>query len=393
MTARKIPSDLAGIRHVEESTFGTDPGSGYLTLLTAQNIKFTPAVSMHPVGYQKSSDMRGPDADVVGGKGGTLSFDMPLCTEGGSEAPVMTMMKRCGMSITSVAAGTGDITGGDINGDTFTVAVANIGNLAVGVAVMHVPQSGLPSLRFIDAKSGTATITFTVNASLQVKANAGDSWAAVDTIKASSGTPGAYNTFLVYQGQGSTDRLCWTLSGCAGTFKINTTDANALPMVSFEFQVDTWADSEANLARAAYAGNAPVPLLGDQLLINGTATDTRSVGLDPAMAMSPIPATSGTNGRSGFFYSGSEPNVEIAPLHDTAWLTKLEAGTTFDLMFSSVTSSTNAWGFWCPKTQVSSYETADSDGLLRGGMKFRVLDPGADAAGTLIPRFAIAVTK
>jgi hypothetical protein len=129
------------------------------------------------------------------------------------------------------------------------------------------------------------------------------------------------------------------------------------------------------------------------MLIDGTATETASVAFNPGLQMSAIKATSGDNGRSGFFYSGAEPEMEIMPLHDTAWLTKWEAGTNYDFEFESYNSTTDAWAIWCPSVQVTSYEQQDDEGLLRASMGLKVLDPGDNTDSDLIPRFAIAITK
>ena len=97
MTARLIPSDLAGIAYKEQSAGFATTATGDFTLMRgARNIKFAPGLTMHEMGYQKTSDMRGPDASVVGGYGGTLSFEVPIATGGGSEAPIMALMKNCG---------------------------------------------------------------------------------------------------------------------------------------------------------------------------------------------------------------------------------------------------------------------------------------------------------
>ena len=393
MTARLIPSDLAGIQYGEQADFAT--ATTTLTLMRgARNIKFTPGLSMHEPGYQKTSDMRGPDASVVGGKGGTLAFEVPLSSGvAASEAPVMALMKNCGMTQISVAAAVDKIDGGTTT--TFTIPSGDLGNVAVGCGLMIVQAAGDPSLRFVTrvADATTTTVTFNCDTEPATAIAANDDLTAVDTLIPKSGEPAAYLTFRVYQGQGATDRLLWTLSGCAGKFSIPAVEADALPVVQFEFLVDTWADSEASIAQTDVTGVVPQPVLGDKFFVDGTATLTRSIGFDPGMALSPIMATSGTNGRSGWFYSASEPVLEILPLSDTAWTTKMETPTTFEAMFASYKSTTDAWGIFVPRVQVVSDDKADSDGLLRETMTLKAVDPGATADDDLTPRFAICITK
>ncbi len=393
MTARLIPSDLAGIQYKEQSDFATAATGSFTLMRGARNIKFTPGLSMHEPGYQKTSDMRGPDPSVVGGYGGTLAFEVPLATAGGSEAPVMALMKNCGVTQINITAGTDTITGGTTS--TLTIGVGDIGNIVVGVGMMVVQATGTPSLRFVTRVADGATTTLTLNTDMEngTAAANGDDWTAVDTLVPKSGEPTAYMSFKVYQGQGSTDRLLWTLNGCAGTFSIPAVDADTLPVVAFEFMVDVWADSEASVAQANVSGNVPVAILGDKFFVDGTATLTRSIGFNPGMVLNPILATSGSNGRSGWFYSTSDPLLEVLPLHDTAWTTKMETPSTFEAMFASYTSSTNAWGLFVPKVQVVADDKTDSDGLLRETMTLKACDPGATADSDLTPRFALCITK
>lgn len=393
MTARKIPSDLAGLTYVEESSFSTDPGSGYVRMRCVSGLSFKPEIAMHEALCQKSSDQRGPDPSVVGAKGGTLSFDAKLYTVSGSEAPVMKLMKRCGWKQTSISSTT---ISASTAANKFHVAAGDVGNLAVGVAVLHVPASGTSSIRFIkDEQTLVSTPEFTVNADFATSPSAGDTLATIDTIipDPDSRDPGATFTFKVYQGQGSTDRLMWTLTGCAGKWSLASVDADGLPVIHFEFLVDSWADSESSISQTDKSGNDAHPVLGDVLYIDGSEVETRNVEFDPQHGPVAVPATSGTNGRSGWVYGLADPKAKILPLHDVDWITKLEAGTTFDLEFESLNADDDAWAFWVPAAQVQSYDLQDSDGILRPTMDFLATDPGhGTISGDNLPLAAFAIT-
>ena len=314
---------------------------------------------------------------------------------GGSESPAVTLMAKCAGSKVSVAAGSGTATGGSAN--TIVFLDASVGNIAVGTAILHNSAAGTDSIRFVERVQtdtpGEGSQTVTVNSNWATAATSGDGWTAIDTITPSSGEPADYLTFNVYQGHGSTDRLKWALTGCAGTWKLNTAEADSLPTVHFEYSVDTWADSEASLAQTDFSGNEAAPLLGDSLYIDGTAVATKSLGFDPGLQLHPIKATSGTNGREGWFYSNTQPKLEILPRHDTDLISKWEAGTDFDVLFESTQSNTNAWALWVPAAQIQSLSLGDDDGLLRSTMEIIPTDPGANADDALIPLWAIAVTK
>ena len=396
MTARKIPSDLAGLRFVEEASFSVDPGSGYVRLPCASAISFKPEISMHEAMCQKSEDQRGPDADVVGAKGGTLSFDAALYTEGGGEAQVMKLMKNCGMQQTTISST--NITGSSA-ANKFYVLDADKGNLDGGVAVLHKPASGTASIRFVTGISPIfATSEYTVNADFATAPSAGDDLMPIDTVipDPDSRDPAKTMTFEVYQGSGTTDRLKWTLTGCAGKWNLASVDADGTPIIHFEFSVDSWADSESNLSYTSKTGNATRPVLGDVLLVDGSEVETKSVEYDPGHAPTAVPAVSGSNGRSGWTYGLAVPKAVITPLHDTAWITKFEDGTTFDLEFESLTSATDAWAFWIHECQVGSYDLSDADGILRAGMDFKATDAGSTSGGgttTKLPMTAFAISR
>lgn len=396
MAAVTIPSDLKGMQWDIETPFGTLAGS-MATLHRAQNINFVPAVNMHPVEASHTTGQRGPEASLVGGKGGTLTFEVPLHTMGGSESPIVSLARACGCTRISVAAGAGKVHTGSTT-TTVVIEDIDIGNIVVGVGFLLDPVVGDSSIRFIkDIASPAADSTCTTNFAWggTVTPAENDSWVAVDTLIPSLNVePDTYMAFDVYQGQGSTDRLKWALTGCAGKMAIPSTDADGLPIMSFEFSVDSWVASAANLAQTTYAGQEANPLLGDTFYMDGVGVATKSVGFDPQFTVNPLLATSGANGREGWTLPTSMGKLDILPRHDldlinTDWLTP----TLFDATFVSHSADDDAWALWIPKAQILSYELGESEGIERPTMEIQATNPGVDADNNFLPQWALAITK
>jgi len=391
MTARRIISNIAGLTFEEESTFGTDPASSP-TALRAYNIKFVPSQEMLPAEYQKPEDMRGQDASIVGAEGGTLTFDVPVRGGEGSEAPVISLLKRMGATTSTITAGSGVIDSGTSTTFVVTDAEASTAGFAVGQGVIHVPASGTDSIRFIErVASAAGDTTITVNSAFATTPSSGDSFDGSDTIRPQSGNPDKTFSFTLYQGQGSTDRLKWVIAGCSGTWKLNTVEAGKVPVISFEFQADNWADSESNTTLADDTLNAAGPVLGDCFYVDGTAVDTRSVAFDPGLEMTAEVSTCGDNGRQNWIFTNSVPKLEINPLHDVDWITKWEGATAFDANFTSYVAADRCWAVWLPSAQLLTYALEDSDGIQRATMDIQGMDPGKNTDDANLPLWAFMV--
>ena len=394
MTARHIVAKQGGLSYEEEGSFGVTPAGTGTRLHRAENIVFKPALNMIAVEAKKTGDMLGAEPFIVGGKGGELTFDMPLHTIAGFESPVTALLQACGMKVVSVAADATAIT--DAAAGTLVMLEGDIGNIVVGSGILHHSGAGTDSLRYVERVQvdtpTAADTTLHMNANWATLPSAGEGWAAVDTLMPSSDIPTSLS-FHVFHGSGVTDILELELGGCAGTAVIPATEAGALPKVSFTFLVDTWADTEATLAQTAFAGNEAAPLLGDSFMMDGTDVATKSLGFNPGLEIVTLNAVSGANGRVGYKHVDSIAKLEILPRHDVSLITKYEAGTVFDGMFSSFQSLTDAWGLWIPAAQILSYENNDVDGLLRPTMDIQATDPGLDADDTQIPQWAISITK
>lgn len=401
MTARHIISSYAGLSYGIQPSF-TGTTTTY-TAVRAEGITFTPAINMIPVNYQKPEDVRGPDADIVGAYGGTLTFTIPVRAGAGSGSPFAILAGYTGCTKYSLTQATGHITGG--TSTTFTITTANaaahgLTTAMIGVAIFHSPASGTAtttkSIRFVtQITQATSVMTVTVNKAFAGTNGAGCSFLGMDTLIPKTGEPTSYLSWCNYLGQGSTDRLLWTINGTAGTWKIGSTDAGAIPMAAFEYSADNWTDAETSASTAVKAADtfsAAKPVLGDALYLEGTQTDVKSIEFDPGMKLVPLASTYGTHGRTGWFYTETVPVVNFTPYHDVDLITAWEAATQKEVLFESINSSTG-WALFLPETQLTAYSLTDDEGLLRAGLTLKAIDPGKTATSKNKPLWAIAVSR
>jgi hypothetical protein len=367
--------------------------------MRAESIKFTPAINMIPAAYQKPEDVRGPDADIVGAYGGTLAFNIPVRAGAGTGSPFMALAGLGGCTKYSFTLSTNHITGG--SSTTFTMLTANatahgITTASIGGAFFHSPTTGTKSIRFLMTASINSNVfTGTVNQAFAKTPVSGDGWIGTDTIVPKTGEPTSYLSFRNYVGSGSTDRLLWTINGCACTWKLNSVDAGGIPMASFEYQCDNWTDAETSATTAVKAADtfsAAKPVLGDALYIEATQTDVKSIEFDPGFKLVPLASTYGTHGRTGWFFTETVPVVNFTPYHNIDYITAWEAATQKTVMFESIASSTG-WALFVPETQLTAYDLADDDGLQRGALTLKAIDPGKNAKSQNYPLWAMAVSR
>lgn len=395
MTVRKIPMHLRGLEYVEQVSWAAgDPGAGY-TSVRAWDVKFTPTIEMVPMPTQKPESCRGPDAAIPAGEGGTLTFKTYLRGGAGSTSEFMNLAVGTG-TVTKRAAALTKVK--SATASTLVALTADIGTYTVGDAIMVGSGTTDTQIRFISRVQDDVPIagdtTLNVEPNWSDTPGASDNVYAMDTMVPADGEPSAYLTFLAYSGQGATDRHEWKLEGCAGTWKLAGTDANACPVVEWSFQVDEWTSSEDSTTLDADSFEPAHPLLNDPFYVNDTATKVSSIGFDPAHDLQPYTATSGANGRAGWLYTGdTDPQLEIMPYWDTDWVTMWGAATEFQATLESIKDTDEAWGMHCPAVQVMSLEEDDAGNKHTGTkMSFQLVDPGKNTDDTNLPRWAIGVS-
>lgn len=406
-TPRYINAKNAAIKWQTETTFETDPSTGSPPapanlLRLAQDIKLDLGMEVIAVDPQKSSDARGPDASVAGGKGGKLTFSMPLIT--GASSPVVGLMKvLAGVTSSTIAQHSSKVTGGSTN--TIVALTADVSDISVGEMIIHNSAAGTDSCRFVTKKAadtpapGSTTLTVSRAFPNATQAVSGDTIEASTTITPASTVIGDTTslTFYVYFGvNGSTNVWLAKLTGCSGTFKLASAGPKALLMINFDINISSWSHAEtAPSAQTAASGNSPITALGASLVID-TASPvvdsyaTRSFSFDPGIQIQELVSLS-TNGRSGWFSGDCKPVADLSLVHDNGWFTKYGALTSFSLVFDRFISTSNCFAIWLPKCEIVK-AGHEEEGIRYVKPTINVLDPevGPTAGNTdLLPRWAI----
>lgn len=265
MTALKIPTDVRGLKFVEQASWAAgDPGSGY-TSLRAKDIKFVPEVKTHFAEYQKSQPARGFDQPSIGGKGGKLTFQVPM--RGGAataNSEFMLLAKNIGdygQALTAI----GD--GGTVSAPTFGAVDTWAPGYGVGIRINEAANEDV-EVRFVGSVTSGATDTVNLSHDLSSVSGLGNS----NTIKTSSitanpaniiGEPTKYLTFKFYEGSGSTNVIEWSLTGCVvSNWKLMSASVDTVPWVEFTVMCDSWSTAATALAQAADTWQTPYPLIG-----------------------------------------------------------------------------------------------------------------------------------
>ncbi len=401
MAVAKFPTDLKAIRYKPQTVFATDvaPSNGDDDL-RASDIKFAPTLSLHRAGYQKAESGRGFDAAIPGALGGTLTFKIPLRSSAGvSVAPFMLLAQYIGTFDNFTASPITVATAA--SGSSFTVG-ASSSDLDVGQAVMiQLNDLGTPEIRFITALVD-ATDTVTVDPPFSSTPTVGDTLQPVATLYSTdiAGPLAAteYQTFVVYSGDGATNSHAWTIGGCAGSWKLAPTDADSIPYIEFTYLCDRWVDNGPIefTPQPVDAFNAPTPLLGAPLSIDGTAVPVQGFEFDPGIKLVADVSSAGVNGRAGFICTGDDPKPKFKPYwENNTFITKYAAGTEFALHIEDVKDLDEGWAMYFPKCQIMSMAEGDIEGIAAHDMEIELNDPGISAGtpNVLIPRWAIALAS
>lgn len=310
-----------------ESTFSTDPdtdGSDYVRL-PAEEIVCAVTQEAIPRPLMRSA-MGKRVASVIGGKGGTLTFKTPLvgaATAGAASVAAVAptwlspALKACGFT---ESAGTGTAVTG--SGSTTTVIdVTSAAGISAGSVVMIGGE-----VREVTAANTAATPdNITVFPALSAIPSAATVvYAAVNYMLLDGADSGSTVAFAV-KGQGSQE----TLLGCKGTVKIDGVDARGRPMLSWSFQIDSWADTSNKSSLPTTLGLKVNPLaMGSPFWLASTKTPIANFMFDPGFTVSPKPSTQGTQGRAGWLVTGETSRMTVRPYFDqTAQRTAFAAAT------------------------------------------------------------------
>ena len=294
----------------EESAFGVDPstdGSGYLKV-PMEDGSWTP--SQATVERPVQRDALGISiTSQAGQKGGTLAFKVPLIgcatpgvasTEAAIDPWLAYLLAACGLVESD---GTGTTTTG--TGSTTTVLdVTSSAGFAIGHLVMVAGE-----VRIVTAVgSGVMTVAPALSAAPgnAVVVHGSSSW-LVDINPSDYVVP---SVAFVFKANGDEE----TVLGCSGTVTLDQYDAGTRPMLSFSFQVDSFADTTNKTSLPpTFTKRTDLLAMGSPLWWGATKTPVARVGFDPGMVISPRPATQGPQGRIAWALTDENARLTCTP--------------------------------------------------------------------------------
>ena len=415
--ASYVDSDLVGLEYCEEATISAatalyTPASATKGPLYAKDITAEVSAHMIDVAPQKPQMNRGPNASIVGAKGGKIGFKLPL--RGGQIAagtrgtsPIYSLGKYSGFTRKSITASANNsiVTGG--TSSTVTMLDADAAQYEVGDFILvncNEAVSGVLQLRYITkmvANAGTTTIS--VHPNFATNPTSLDSTFSLDILTPAAtnagqiidGSTNKFFGFKYYKGYGALNRsMLWGLGG-AGTFKFDAVKAGEIPYASFEYMVDSWSSSAAaDMTTSADAFYTPPLWVSDDFYIGEVAVDVEEFSFDPGHQLVPI-AGQGPNGRHSWFYKDMKPKLSFKPYWDEQYVTDWLAGTQSQVFIQRVASNSNAWGICIPSVQFEKVKHgAVSGGMLGADLDIRITDPGSndEVSPAQFPLFSICFT-
>lgn len=383
-----------------EATFSTDPdtdGSSY-AMVPAEGVTVT--LTKPPIEREVQRSGLGQSiSSTPGQKGGTVAFKIPLhglATAGASGVAAAldpwldALIKACGYSV-NLDTGTAVIAVPTGTTTTTVVEVDSAATITVGTLVMIAGE-----IRLVTATNTAGTDTITVTPAL----SAAPAGATVVYASATALIDDAdYEpTTCAFAWKHNGDEV--TLLGCAGTLKVEPYDAGTRPMLSLEFQVNSWANT-TNKTDVPTSVTYRSPLLakrnsgdttGSCLLWGSTATPLASskTGFDPALTLSPKPSDSGIEGRIGWAVTNEAAMFDVTPYSaQSTYYTDYEAGTNRTAVLQLGNAAGAAFAIAAEQTQIMDLPgEADVGGIRGSSLKLRVRNPTtANAPGFVLGWF------
>jgi len=378
-------TDVRGIDWGEAADMESVPGA-FSPLVKARDIKGDLVQEEIKRIIQKTGLARGPEKSILGPKGGTIGFSLPvrggkLAAGTGSESNMSKLMSNMGMVRQNIADGIAKVTGGAAGNVTMLDADA-VGYAPGGFICVNADKGGAPDIQLraiiqVQAAAGTTTVTVAPNWDTN-PVNLDDMF-ALDSFKPSPGEPTVYSGLDLYRGQGASNRHKFQCLGAAATWKIPTTALNAIPFMELEFMIDDWEESEA-----VRSDEDPADLLADERLLlldaefywGATALQIQDFAFDPAFPLTMMPGNLYGNGRIGWWYGNPVPNLEVTPYWDAEWWDIWKDRTTEEVALYSVADQYDFFGFCMFETQVVGIEEATiGEALLGSKPTFLSVDP------------------
>jgi hypothetical protein len=366
-----------------ESTFSTVPGASYSSYnrVPAEQIAWTPAQDAIPVETDRSG-LAQKSKSIVGPKGGTVSFRVPLhglstaaaaSTEAVPHPYLDKLLKGCAHGVelgtgTTCAAGWTTTTGD----------VASAAGLFEDALVLINGEQRIVT----DITSNTLTL----NAALSTAPALSDVVYAPAVYLPEDSSPGTVS--LACEGDG----YSYTFTGCKGTVQIVDGTAGQRPMLAFEFTVDAFTRTKPTNDIPALPSVTSLQARSSPFWWGNTKRGVTGLGFNPAITIVAQQSTEGAQGRSGMMATNGEPVLSARTYRsanaDDAAHTDYEAMTSRTAHWQIGTAHTSSVGLLLLSGQLSEYPAeGDLDGLVDVPLTIAARSPTDEASPYLLHFF------
>lgn len=296
------------VQAVAESTYGTDPGSGYTGLLA--RVGADVAVSGDQVLRDTLRNTLSPRGHVIGLKGQQVTLGLELRgagdTAGTLNVPELdALLKACSMAREAgcVAALTG-VTGTFVRGETVTNSTtsASAGTIVdIDGTTLYLRGGTTPAATNAltgDTSAATATVSGTPDASYVYRTDSPD--------------PDAAGSVAIHFGK---DGIKHAALGARGTFSLELA-VGQIPGISFTMSALYAAPTDTTNPSPSYLSLVPSPVLGAGLTIGALDTSlvaVNGVTLDLGNVVNPRDDIQAASGRKGYIITERDPTGSIDP--------------------------------------------------------------------------------
>jgi hypothetical protein len=333
-----------------ETTFSIVPGSSYSSYdrVPAEQIAWTPA--QEPIVVETAQTRLANKArSIVGAKGGTVSFRVPLVglatpaaasTEAVAPAWLSKLIRGCAHSV-GLSTGTTASTGWT----TTSGAVASASGLTIGSLVLINGE--------VRQITNIVTSTLTVAPALTSAPGNGDVVYGGAYFFAQDAAPGTVS--IACEGDGYE----YTFTGCKGTLQVVDGNAGQRPMLAFEFQVDAFTRTKPSGDLPALPTATNLQARSSPFWWGATKRGVTAVNFNPGLTLAAQATTEGAQGRSGWVATDGDPQITATAYRDAnaddAAQTDYEARTERVALWQVGTAPGAAFALVVNAGQISAY--------------------------------------
>jgi hypothetical protein len=361
---------------VEEATFGVDPSASGSTYAYLHGETSLPKFGNEVHKYPAQNDRLAQSAPIIGAQKATFDLKIPLRASGTPSAPPATPAIATEVDLLlkhllgAVTRGQSTAVGGG-NASQTNILVTSSTGFTVGMVIFC---SALGSFHYVQAvPDGTHVTVAPQTASVVTTGNliAPNFYTPADTGHKTL----AFTVFV--------DTVEITMLGCRATSgKLAGVGANNVPMLEMAFEADSYSfTTKASLPAPndLFAAVRPPILKGAPFWIDSTKTVIAGLDFDFGVKGAFLPATEGTQGRTGYEVVDREAKGAIQPYYASGFLTDFQAGTDRVLAIGwgdGSPATINGGGLWIPKGRFLEPELDARGDVLGQKVPFGAFDNG-----------------